>query len=62
MYADTQSTVTFTACNDPKSHNDSGNAGLFTPLGKSMDLSISGEASCSFSNTDEQHRLTFTLE
>jgi hypothetical protein len=57
-YDEDNQEVTFKDCNTPKSANASGNSMLFN---KPTGWVVSGEVSCSFSNSDEQHTLIFTM-
>lgn len=50
--------VTFTACNDPQANNGSGE--IYIDKGPDIETFIlRGQASCSFSNSDEQHTINF---
>ncbi len=53
--------VSFNSCNNPNTGNGGGTANFIHNGNAPTGVSISGEASCTFSNTDEQHHLKFTL-
>lgn len=57
-YNHDQERVTFTACNDPKANNGSGEVTI--EAGSDVETFIlHGSASCTFANSDEQHTIQF---